>query len=748
MFEGFESAESKPSYQVLARRTRPQAFSELVGQEVVAKALEGMLASQKIPHAFLFTGTRGTGKTSSARILAKSICCVNGPTATPCQTCVHCVQITACAHEDVLEIDGASNTGVDNIRELRESARFYPNSSRYKIFIIDEVHMLSIGAFNALLKTLEEPPPQVHFILATTELHKVPVTVRSRCMIFSFRKVDTETISQHLKNILTQEQVTFEDDALLMVAREAKGSLRDSLSLLEQVLALGGGKHVSTETARMALSVMGEEIAENLFAGILARDAQHCLEFLRSADAASLDMATVLENTAGMFRAALLIKDARDETKAMRLAQLLPAEFQKIRTLSAGVSTAALSEIFRTLSLASKDLGRTNAQLAWAELAILDCVSRADWLSSGELLALLAASATGGSFPAPAGHLPSAPSASPHSLPSVREAAPHVTLPPANFTPSATLPSTAVPAAAPVSVGSTGFASVPESSARTSAAEKVDMQGFARLVAIIERRSLGLATKLKHASLDAFHPRLVQFADIPQNRVYTQMTEPDARLFVEALKECGFECAELKGVELPKGVHWRAAVQPAAISGDAPNGTRASATLPASTALNTTVNATAQASIAPQMAPHSRPAGGVSFLDKIARSDVFAEPEAPALYAPQPSGAAEKKNSAALASLAGAQNAAPRPTLAPLKGAMPQRDAVPAASGWPTAVPTLPQAAQPLQASLADMEKAHKQKEFLLREEKVRNLAPIRKLADLATRLEFLPYEGEETPER
>ena len=734
MFEGFDSTNDNQSYQVLARRTRPQAFNELVGQEVVAKALEGMLGSQKIPHAFLFTGTRGTGKTSSARILAKSICCEKGPTATPCQTCVHCVQITACAHEDVLEIDGASNTGVDNIRELRESARFYPNSSRYKIFIIDEVHMLSIGAFNALLKTLEEPPPKVIFILATTELHKVPVTVRSRCMIFSFRKVDTETIAAHLKNILTREQVTFDDDALMMVAREAKGSLRDSLSLLEQLLALGGGQHVTTETARSALSVMGEEIAESLFSGILARDSATCLEILRNADGTSLDMATVLENTAGMFRSALLIKDARDEQKAMRLAQLLPAEFQKIRLLSASVSVAALSEIFRTLSLAAKDLSRTNSQLAWAELAVLDCVSRADWLSSGELLGLLSGAvahtpAQGASALAPQAAAFSTKASA--FTPSEMTRVPTATGSVLSEMPQALSPSQAI--AEPI---------------RTPSLDKVDMQAFAKLVTFIERRSLGLATKLKHASLDAFHTTLVQFADIPHNRVYTQMTEPDARVFLEALKECGFDRAELKGLELPKGVQWR----PSPSSANAPstgNSTGNSSGNGARSAGGGVVSGfrgagSSSSQNAATGQPKPRPMGGVSFLDKLASGDVFADPLAADPRTAKSPGAnpqllgetAEKKNN--LKPPAGFDERSRPPFNT---GATAFSDSISSTTRAPAA------SSEQQPTSLATLEKANKQKEFLLREEKVRNLQPIQKLAGLATRMEFLPYEAEENPD-
>jgi len=380
---------TEANYVVLARRTRPQSFTELIGQEIVAHALTNMLESKKIPHAFLFTGTRGTGKTSSARILAKSLCCEKGPTAFPCQTCMHCVQITACAHSDVLEIDGASHTGVDSIRELREATRFYPNSARYKVFIIDEVHMLSTGAFNALLKTLEEPPAQVIFILATTELHKVPITVRSRCMIFSFKKIETEIILQHLKNLLNKEKVTFDEDAIKIIAREAKGSIRDSLSILEQMISLCEKSNISIEVVKKNLCVQGEEVAENLFVAICQKKNGEALEYLHTADLASIDLAVLIEHTAHLFRQALLIKSLNQKERTLRLTSLLPNEYDFLQSTSSTLSHAGLSEIFRLLAHSVKDIARNGVPLAWAEVIILDCISRADWLSASEILPLL-----------------------------------------------------------------------------------------------------------------------------------------------------------------------------------------------------------------------------------------------------------------------------------------------------------------------------------------------------------------------
>jgi len=224
------------SYQVIARKWRPQSFNELIGQEHVSQTLLNALKSQRMPHALLFTGPRGTGKTSSARILAKSLCCSKTQDYLPCHECPDCLDIAQSRHIDVIEIDGASNNGVDSIRELRDTVGYMPSSGKYKIYIIDEVHMLSTSAFNALLKTLEEPPPHVVFILATTEAHKLPQTILSRCQRFDFRRIPTRKITEHLRKICTSEAFSYEEEALWLIARQGDGSMRDSQSLLEQVI--------------------------------------------------------------------------------------------------------------------------------------------------------------------------------------------------------------------------------------------------------------------------------------------------------------------------------------------------------------------------------------------------------------------------------------------------------------------------------------------------------------------------------
>jgi DNA polymerase-3 subunit gamma/tau len=266
-------------YTVLARRYRPQQFKDLIGQEAVAQALVNALQSGRVAHAYLFTGSRGVGKTSAARILAKALNCEKGPTTTPCDQCDICRSIAAGEDTDVLEIDGASNRGIDEVREIRQNVQYRPGRARYKIYIIDEVHMLTKEAFNALLKTLEEPPPHVKFIFATTEVQKVPVTILSRCQRFDFAGIGTPRIVARLRDIVSAEGLQAEDDALEIIARRAGGSMRDAQSLLDQLLAFGGDRLTAEQVHRL-LGTAGDDRVAALAGAVLAHDAGKALELL------------------------------------------------------------------------------------------------------------------------------------------------------------------------------------------------------------------------------------------------------------------------------------------------------------------------------------------------------------------------------------------------------------------------------------------------------------------------------------
>lgn len=244
------------AYEVTANKERPQTFKELVGQEFVVATLTNSITQGRIAHAYLFSGPRGVGKTSAARILAKALNCEQGPTDNPCGSCVSCKEITQGNSLDVIEIDGASNTGVNDIREIKDEVMFAPNSSRYKIYIIDEVHMLSNSAFNALLKTIEEPPPYIVFIFATTEIYKVPATIRSRCQQFNFRLISTEQIKVKLREVIKGMAIEAEEQALFWIAKEATGSLRDGYTLLDQVISFSNGA-ITLELIRDKLGVVG-----------------------------------------------------------------------------------------------------------------------------------------------------------------------------------------------------------------------------------------------------------------------------------------------------------------------------------------------------------------------------------------------------------------------------------------------------------------------------------------------------------
>ena len=261
------------SYQVLALKWRPKSFDTLVGQESTVQALSNALNQNRLHHAYLFNGTRGVGKTTIARILAKSLNCERGVSSNPCQKCSTCVDIDAGRYPDLIEVDAASNTGVDNVRELLENAQYAPSSGTYKIYIIDEVHMLSKSAFNAMLKTLEEPPGHVKFILATTEPKKVPITVLSRCLQFNLKQMTVDNIITHLIIVLNEEGVSFEENALLIIARSAKGSMRDALSILDQAIAFSRGG-IKAELMIKMLGSSDESILYEILEKLSSNDGQ------------------------------------------------------------------------------------------------------------------------------------------------------------------------------------------------------------------------------------------------------------------------------------------------------------------------------------------------------------------------------------------------------------------------------------------------------------------------------------------
>ncbi|MGD9719681.1 MAG: DNA polymerase III subunit gamma/tau [Pirellulales bacterium] len=299
------AAPTGASYVVVARRYRPQTFHELVGQEHIAKALVGAIQANRVGHAYLFTGARGVGKTSAARILAKALNCETGPTATPCNHCDICESIAAGNDVDVLEIDGASNRGIDEIRQLRQNVGIRPSRARYKIYIIDEVHMLTREAFNALLKTLEEPPEHVKFIFCTTEAAKIPITILSRCQRFDFAGIGQRAIMGRLEQIVAAEGAQVEEEALAILARRAAGSMRDSQSLLEQLLAFGGETITAAQVHAM-LGTAGETRLATLVDHLAKRDPAGAIGDLDEALAEGVDVGQLVEQLLGYFRDVLL----------------------------------------------------------------------------------------------------------------------------------------------------------------------------------------------------------------------------------------------------------------------------------------------------------------------------------------------------------------------------------------------------------------------------------------------------------
>ncbi|SDF07373.1 DNA polymerase III subunit gamma/tau [Limimaricola pyoseonensis] len=403
-----------PAYQVLARKYRPETFADLVGQDAMVRTLKNAFAANRIAQAFIMTGIRGTGKTTTARIIAKGMNCIGpdgtgGPTTEPCGQCEHCTAIMEGRHVDVMEMDAASNTGVANIREIIDSVHYRAASARYKVYIIDEVHMLSTGAFNALLKTLEEPPEHVKFIFATTEIRKVPVTVLSRCQRFDLRRIEPEVMIGMLRRIATAEAAQIADDALALITRAAEGSARDATSLLDQAISHGAGE-TTADQVRAMLGLADRGRVLDLFDMILRGDAASALTELSAQYAEGADPMAVLRDLAEIAHWVSVIKvtpEAADDPTVG------PDERARGAQMAETLPMRVLTRLWQMLLKALEEVAHAPNAMMAAEMAVIRLTHVADLPSPEELVRKLQDAPVpppppgggngGGARPAPAG---------------------------------------------------------------------------------------------------------------------------------------------------------------------------------------------------------------------------------------------------------------------------------------------------------------------------------------------------------
>jgi DNA polymerase-3 subunit gamma/tau len=392
------------SYTALARKWRPHSFAEMTGQEHVLRALANALASDRMHHAYLFAGTRGVGKTTVARILAKCLNCECGVSATPCGNCASCREIDSGRSVDLIEVDAASRTRVDDTRELLDNVQYAPTRSRYKIYLIDEVHMLSAHSFNALLKTLEEPPPHVKFLLATTDPQKLPVTVLSRCLQFNLKRLSVALISARLEHILRAENIEFEPAAVQLLAHGGDGSLRDALSLLDQLLAYGNGKALESD-ARAMLGTVGRDQIVQLARLLAAGDARNLIDYAQGLDERASDPAQLLEQLAALLeRVALkqLVPDFEGD-------ELHPAEL--LSQLAAAIPVEDVQLFYQTAILGRRDLAlapdaRTGFRMTLIRMLAFRPASASAPTASTPAPAAPKSAATASTPPAPASAVP------------------------------------------------------------------------------------------------------------------------------------------------------------------------------------------------------------------------------------------------------------------------------------------------------------------------------------------------------
>ncbi len=509
------------SYLVLARKYRPQRFSELVGQDHVARTLSNAIAQNRVHHAFLFTGARGVGKTSAARILAKALSCEKGPTAEPCGVCDICQEIAAGRSVDVIEIDAASNTKVEETKAVLEGVRYLPARARRKVYIIDEVHMLSAHSWNALLKTLEEPPPHVVFVFATTEAHKIPGTILSRCQRFDFKLISTARLATHLEEIVRAEKIDAAPEAIRLVARQAAGSVRDALSLLDQTIAYVGTDRLTAEVAADVLGVADRQLLVALAGAALDRDAATALRLIARAVDRGVDLGQLGRAFLGFLRD-LEVAASVKPVAGVELADLVdatPEELDELRGLAKRTAPGLATVLFDRWARALDDATRLPAPRLLYEMAAIDLCAAEPMLPLGDLLQRLddlesrlrgarpagaASDASGGrggsgGEPAPPPARPKAPPAGPGGRSWATAPAPTAPAPSPPAPPSAAVAAPPPPVAAP---------EPPPVSAEGRSSD----EAWRRALGVFEKKSMMLGSLMAHADVVSLADGAVKLA--------------------------------------------------------------------------------------------------------------------------------------------------------------------------------------------------------------------------------------------
>ncbi len=501
------------SYLVLARKYRPQRFSELIGQEHVARTLSNAIAQNRVHHAFLFTGARGVGKTSAARILAKALSCEKGPTAEPCGVCDICQEIAGGRSVDVIEIDAASNTKVEETKSVLEGVRYLPARARRKVYIIDEVHMLSAHSWNALLKTLEEPPPHVVFVFATTEVHKIPATILSRCQRFDFKLISTARLTTHLTEILRSEKIDAAPEAVRLVARQAAGSVRDGLSLLDQTIAYVGTERLTAEVTADVLGIADRQLLVALTVAVLDHDPGAALRLIARAADRGVDLGQLGRSFLGFLRDLEVVASVKP-APGVELADLLdatPEEIEEVRGLAERAGAGLVTVLFDRWARAVDEASRLPTPRILYEMAAIDLCAAEPMVPLGDLLQRLddlegrlrgaPSAGGGGSAPTPSvppKGKPPAPGPRAWGAP-VSAAAPN----PAVATSPAPVPGSAISAAAaaPVPVASSVLASVPASSSAEKKSLGSPAEVWRSILTTFEAKRPRLAGLLAHAEV-------------------------------------------------------------------------------------------------------------------------------------------------------------------------------------------------------------------------------------------------------